>query len=318
MDNSLTPQKNTVAALERLDWDELRLFLAVVEVGSINQAAPKLGLGQATVSRRLSELEATVGHALFVRSVTGVTLTPLGRQMVEPIKRMAEWANEVSRAIARGDSRLEGVVRVTAPPVVCATLLVRFAARLREIHPGIQLEVLSTVRYLDLARGEADLAVRAVKERHADLTSVARVSYANHVYVSRKLAKRLGPAPEPQDVPWLAWSSELDHMVPNPQLRAWLPGLHPVFTADNYLVLIEAAEAGVGAIVLAEPIAGLLHKTNLVPLQIPLGEYQRSETHIVAAPSALRLPKVRAVADELGAYFRSMVRDEATSPLRRA
>jgi len=307
MDSENPLDRAPTVPLAGLPWDDLRLFLAVVEVGSINQAAPKLGLGQATVSRRLSELEATVGHALFVRSVSGVTLTPIGQQMVEPIKRMAECANEVSRAVAHGDSRVEGMVRVTAAPVVCATLLVQFAARLRDVHPGIQLEVLSTVRYLDLPRGEADLAVRAVKERHADLTSVARVSYANHVYVSRKLAKRLGSNPVPRDVPWLAWSSELDHMVPNPQLRAWMPGLQPAFTADNYLVLIQAAEAGVGAIVLADPIAGLLHKTNLVPLEIVLGEYQKSETHIVAAASALRLPKVRAVADELAAYFRSIV-----------
>jgi DNA-binding transcriptional LysR family regulator len=307
MDNKHTPQNGGKAALEALTWDDLRLFLAVAEVGSLNRAAPRLGLGQATVSRRLSELEATVGHALFVRSVTGVTLTPVGQQMVEPIKRMAEWANEVSRAVAQGDSRLEGVVRVTAAPLVCATLLVRFAAHLRDVHPGIQLEVLSTVRYLDLPRGEADLAVRAVKERHADLTSVARFTSANHVYVSRKLAKRLDAKPNPRDVPWLAWSSELDHMVPNPQLRAWIPDFAPVFTTDNYLVLIEAAEAGVGAVVLAEPIAGLLHKTNLIPLDIALGDHQKSETHIVAAPSALRLPKVRAVADELADYFRSVV-----------
>lgn len=307
MDSDLPRGAAPSGLVETLGWDDLRLFLAVTEVGSINRAAHRLGLGQATVSRRLSELEATVGHSLFVRSVSGVTLTPLGEQMVEPIRRMAEWANEVSRAVAHGDSRLAGVVRVTAPPVVCATLLVQFAVRLHEIHPGIQLEVLSTVRYLDLARGEADLAVRAVRERHGDLTSIMRISYDNHVYVSRRLAKRLGPAPEPQDVPWLAWSSELDHMVPNPQLRAWLPGFQPAFTADNYLVLIQAAEAGVGAVVLADPIAGLLHKTNLVPLDIPLREYMRSETHIVAAPSALRLPKVRAVADELAAYFRSIV-----------
>lgn len=310
MDNSKPSGRGPKVALEDLPWDDLRLFLAVVEVGSINQAAPKLGLGQATVSRRLSELEGKVGHALFTRSVSGVTLTPLGEQVVEPIKRMAEWANEVSRAVAQGDSRLEGVVRVTAPPVVCATLLVQFAARLREVHPGIQLEALSAVRYLDLSRGEADMAVRAVKERHADLTSVARVSHPNHVYVSRRLAEKLGPSPNARDVPWLAWSSEMDHMVPNPQLRAWFPGLRPVFTADNYLVLIEAAEAGVGAIVLAQPIARLLHATNLVVLPIPLGEYARSETHIVAAPSALRLPKVRAVADELGVYFRSIAREE--------
>jgi DNA-binding transcriptional LysR family regulator len=306
MDTRRAPPVSAALPVADLPWDDLRLFLAVVEVGSINQAASRLGLGQATVSRRLSELEATVGHSLFVRSVAGVTLTPIGEQLVEPVKRMAQWASEVARAAAQGDSRLEGVVRVTAAPVVAATLLVQFAAHLHTVHPGIQLEVLSTARYLDLARGEADLAARAVTERHGDLTSVARVSFANHIYVSRKLAKRLGSNPSPLDVPWLAWSSELDHMVPNPQLRAWLPNFKPSFTADNYLVLIQAAEAGLGAIALSDPIARLLPKTHLVPLEIPLGEHARSEMHIVAAPSALKLPKIRAVADDLATYLRSL------------
>lgn len=304
MDNWLE-EGSPHAALSQLAWDDLRLFLAVVEAGSINRAAQRLSLGQATVSRRLAELEATVGHSLFLRSVSGVALTPLGEQMVVPLRRMAEWANEVSRAAAQGDSRLAGCVRVTAAPFVSATALAHFAPRLREIHPGIQLEILSSVRYLDLARGEADIAVRAVNDRHSDLTSVARLTHDNHVYASRELAARLGPKPNPRDVPWVAWSPEFDHMVPNPQLRAWMPGFKPVFTADSYLVLVAAAEAGVGALVLAAPVVSLLPRSSLVPLDIPLGEYSRSETHIVAAPSALRLPKVRAVADELAAYLRS-------------
>ncbi len=293
-------------ALHDFVWDDLRLFLAVVEAGSINRASHRLGVGQATVSRRLAELEAAVGQTLFVRSVTGVTLTPTGEQMVTPLKRMAEWATEVSRTVAQGDARVAGTVRVTGAPLVSATILARFAARLRELHPGIQLEVSSTVRYLDLARGEADLAIRSVQERHNDLMSITRISHVNHVYVGRKLAKRVGKNPRVDELPWLAWSPEFDHMVPNPQIRALSPNSKPVFTADNFLVMLQAAEAGVGAIVLADPIAKLLQKSDLVTLDTPLGEYGASETHLVAAASALRLPKVRAVADALGAYLREL------------
>lgn len=303
MDN---PSAGRVDDFPALAWDDLRLFLAIVECGSINRAAQRLQLGQATVSRRLSELEAVVGHALFVRSVSGVTLTSLGEQLVAPLNRMAECATEVTRAARQGDSRLVGIVRVTAAPLACATILTRFAARLRDVHSGIQLEVSSTVRYLELARGEADLALRSVHENHGDLISVARVNHANHVYVTRNLAKRLGAKPALQDLPWVAWSAEFDHMVPNPQLRELVPGFRPTFTSDNFLVLTQAAEAGLGAIVLAEPIARLFNKSALVPLPIPLGKYQRSETHLVGTASALRLPKVRAVADELAKYLREI------------
>lgn len=292
--------------LASLPWDDLRLFLAVIESGSINRAAQSLGLGQATVSRRLAALEAQVGHALFVRSVAGVTLTGLGEQMAEPLKRMADLANEVTRAAVHGDARVSGVVRVTAAPLVSATILAQFASQLRDIHPNIQVEVLSTVRYLDLARGEADLAIRSVQPGDGDLTSVVRIEHTNHVYVARKWARRFAVEPELGKLPWVAWSSEFDHRTPNPQLRQMFPGFKPTFTADNFLVLVQAAEAGLGAIVLGDPIARLLHKSNLVALEASLGPYDKSEVHLVAASSALRLPKVRAVADELAKYLRQM------------
>lgn len=293
-------------ALTKLAWDDVRLFLAVLEASSINQAARHLGLGQATVSRRLALLEAQVGHALFVRGVNGVTPTPLAEQMAVPAKRMAEWATHVSQAATFGETRVAGVVRVTAPPLVCITLLVRFAARLRRLYPLIQLEVCSSVGYLDLARGEADLAVRSVQDKHADLVSVARVTHDNHVYGAPSLLKKLEAPFDLAKLPWLGWSRAYDHMPPNPQLRSLVPGFKPVFTADDFLVLVHAAEAGVGLIALADPIVRLLGRASLVPLDLDLQQYKTSETHVVGTASALRLPKVRAVADALGAYVREV------------
>jgi DNA-binding transcriptional LysR family regulator len=304
MDNTKRP------AISELAWEDVRVFLAVLEAGSINQAAPKLGLGQATVSRRLAILEAQLGHALFVRGVAGVTPTPLAEQMSLPAKRMAESATEVSQAAAFGKPQVAGVVRVTAPPLMCVTLLVQFAARLRRLHPLITLEIQSGVRFFDLARGEADLAVRTVQDKHGDLVSVARVSHDNHIYGSPALVKKLKPPFDFATLPWLAWSREYAHMPPNPQLSEFAPGFTPVFTSDDFLVLVHAAEAGVGLIPLAAPIVRLLGRSSLVPLDVSLGPYKTSETHVVATASALRLPKVRAVADALGAYTREVCAKE--------
>lgn len=294
------------AGISDLAWEDVQLFLAVLEASSINQAAQNLGLGQATVSRRLALLEAQVGHALFVRAVNGVTPTPLAEQMAVPAKRMAEWATEVNQAAAFGETQVAGVVRVTAPPLVCVTLLVQFAKRLRRIHPLIQLELLSGVHFLDLARGEADLAVRPVQDKHGDLVSVARITHDNHVYGAPALLKTLKAPYEFTKLPWLGWSPEYAHMPPNPQLSALIPGFKPVFTSDDFLVLVHAAEAGVGLIALADPIVRLWGRSSLLPLDVDLRQYNTSETHVVGTASALRLPKVRAVADALAAYAREI------------
>lgn len=283
-----------------LSWDDVRLFLAVAESGSVSAGARQLQLGQPTVSRRLVELEARVGSSLFERGRSGTTLTQAGERMLPAARQMARWAGEVSRAAAATDEAPSGVVRITAPPFMCATLLTRCAATLAKRHPQLRLEVLAGIRMLDLQRGDADLAVRSNPERAGDTStviSVAHIEHGQHVYVSRALAKRLGKHAQLSDVPWIAWADPLSDLAPNPQLRRFIPNFRPVFTTDDFIVMVEAAEQGVGAVVLADAIARLIANTRLVPLSFDLGIYSKGETHLLATRSALGIPRVRAVAD---------------------
>lgn len=284
-----------------LDWEDVRLFLAVAEAGSISGAARSLGLSQPSVSRRLVELEAGLGSTLFERTLSGTVITPTAERMLEPARRMAEWAGEVARAAAATELCLRGVVRVTAPPLVAVTVLGPFAATVAKTHPGLRLEVSSAVRYLDLPRGEADLAIRSRAPTNAELVSVARIEHRQFVYVSRALGKRLGPSPSMEKVPWIVWAPPYSELPPNPQLLRLIPDLVPAFSSDDALVMLEAAEAGVGAIVLPEVLRALLRRSQLVPLSVDLGSYARGETHLVSARSALGIPRVRAVAQLLAA-----------------
>src|SRR6478672_485508 len=132
-----------------IPWEDAQLFLAVAEGGSFSAAARTLRVAQPTVSRRLSDLESRLGEPLFVRGVEGSALTAFGERLVEPARRMAEWAGELDRATEARKPKPEGIVRITAPPGVTVDFVVPFAAWMRTRLPGVRLEVLSTVRYLD-------------------------------------------------------------------------------------------------------------------------------------------------------------------------
>src|SRR5690606_5110814 len=106
-----------------IPWDEVQLFLAVAESRSLTAAARRLRITQPTARRRLAQLESVLGERLFVRSVEGVTPTPFAERMLEPARRMAEWAGEVDRAAARAESSPRGAVRITAPPGVAFEVL---------------------------------------------------------------------------------------------------------------------------------------------------------------------------------------------------
>jgi DNA-binding transcriptional LysR family regulator len=279
-------------------WSEVELFLAIAEAGSLSAAARRLRVTQPTVSRRLAELEASLGEPLFARRVEGATLTPFGERLVEPARRMAEWSAEVDRAADRAETSPRGVVRVTAPPGVAFDFLAPFAAELAVALPEVRLEVVSTIQYLDLARREADLALRMARPPQRDHVVLASLEHDVLAYATPEYAARLPKGFGLADVGWIGWAPPLDHLSPNADLAAKIPGFRPVFASDDYLVQLRAAFAGVGAIFLGRVENRFALPSPLVPLPLDVGPL-RGGMHLVASRSALEIPRVRAVAERL-------------------
>jgi len=254
-----------------IPWDDVRLFLAVAEHGSLSAAARHLQLGQPTLSRRLAQLEERLGY----------------------------------------DSGPRGVVRLTAPPGIAFGFVAPLAASLREALPDVQLQVLSTIRYMDLSRREADLALRIEPPTQKDLHSVASIELDNEVCAAPSYIAKLPPRPTLADIDWIGWAPPLDHLAPNPQLAELIPGFRPIFASDDFLVQWRAAEAGVGAMVLGRLPSRGTAEAPLEAIDVELGGYSRSAIHLVAARSALEIPRVQAVAAEL---LRALEQVEAGGP----
>lgn len=282
-----------------LQWDDVRLFLAIADHGSLSEAARHLKVGQPTVSRRLGELEERLGYPLFQRSVEGATLTAAGERWLTPARHMAEWAGELLRTAERADGAPSGVVRVSAPPGVAYDFLAPFARSLRERHPRLSLELSSRVEYVDLVRREADLALRTRAPTQRDLTVVATLTHANDAFASPGYLAQLPPRPSPAQIAWIAWAPPFEQLPPNRELAALIPGFRPAFAADDFIVQRRAAEEGVGAMFLGLVRHRFSRPSELVPLGLDLGEYARSSLYLVCARSALGVPRIRAMAELL-------------------
>lgn len=299
-----------------IPWDDLHVFLAVAEAGSLSAAARRLRMTQPTVSRRVAELEATVGEPLFVRAVDGASLTSFGERLLEPAKRMAEWAAEVERAAEHAETAPSGVVRVAAPPGIAFELLAPFAVWLRERLPEVRLEVLAGVQYLDLSRRDADLAIRMAAPVQRDLVTLASVEVEVAAFAAESYARTLPRKYGFSDVAWIGWAAPFDHLSPNPELAARIPGWTPAFASDDYLVQLRAAEAGMGAMFLGRARHRFSMKTSLVELALDVGDLRRS-IHLVCAKSALAIPRVRAVADLLAAELTKTETPARRTPARK-
>jgi DNA-binding transcriptional LysR family regulator len=141
-------------------WNDLKVFLAVASEGSTLAAARLLKVNQTTVQRRITELEAILGLRLVERCATGYRLTPAGQSVLESARRVAAAVREFESVCA--ETAHEYVLRLTCPEPIAERLtksgfLDRFHAR----YPDLRVEFVLADHYVDLARGQADVAFRS-------------------------------------------------------------------------------------------------------------------------------------------------------------
>jgi DNA-binding transcriptional LysR family regulator len=151
------------------NWDELRTFVEVRRDGSLSGAARRLGLTQPTVGRHIDGLETALGLTLFTRSPRGLTPTPAALALAPHVEAMAAAAAALARTASGEAAADRGVVRVTASDVIGCEVLPPILATFRAEHPGIAIELALTNRNEDLARRDADVAVRMVRPTQSGL-----------------------------------------------------------------------------------------------------------------------------------------------------
>ncbi|EEF23270.1 HTH-type transcriptional regulator cynR, putative, partial [Ricinus communis] len=142
-----------------MQWDDLKIFLAVARHGTLGAAARALGQSQPTMGRRIRVLEEQLGYLLFQRSGDGFLLTHEGEAVLQNVQQMEDEANAVLRKLS-GRQQLDGLLRVSTTEWFGAHVLAPVFARFCADNPGMTLELVSETRLVSLARREADLVFR--------------------------------------------------------------------------------------------------------------------------------------------------------------
>ena len=200
-----------------MDWDDLKVLLALSRKGSARGAAQELGVSNSTITRRLDDMEHKLHTRLFDRTPDGYSLTGAGEQILPTAEHVEELVLSAERKITGGDQELEGSIRLTLPPVGRMGLLLGRLAQFVEQYPAIELELTASNEALDLSRREADIAIRVMRAgtNPPEYLIGRRVgSISASTYVHRDL---LNPQ-DPEDVSHLTWIGK----SPVDQKEDWL------------------------------------------------------------------------------------------------
>jgi len=168
-----------------MNWDDVRIFLAVARAGQILGAARRLGLNHATVSRRVAALEESLNARLFRRLTTGSELTPAGEHLLGLAERMEEDMIAARADLAGEGDEISGTVRIGAPDGFGVAFLAPRLGELTEKYPTLSVQLVPVPRSFSLSRREADIAITVERPTEGRLVAAKLVDYTLGLYASK-------------------------------------------------------------------------------------------------------------------------------------
>jgi DNA-binding transcriptional LysR family regulator len=280
------------------DWNDLKHLLAVARHGSTLAAGRALGVDQSTVQRRLAELERRIGHALVRRQPTGYRLTDFGQAVLPYAERVEQAVQAFEQYMASAAAEVGGVVRVTCPePIILRITQSSILDRFHALHPAFRVHFVMSDKYIDLMKGEADVAFRSGDTDDSELVGRKIGDSIWAIYASRTYIERHGRPERLEDLAQHALVG-LDDTMAKHRTAAWLRQVAPnavlVARSSSVLGLVYLAKAGVGVAPL--PIALGDAEPDLVRVIEQVPELTRI-WRILTTPELRRAPRVSAFFD---------------------
>jgi DNA-binding transcriptional LysR family regulator len=239
-----------------VSWDDYRFFLALQREGSIVKAARRLTIDVSTVRRRLLSIEESLGARLFQRRREGVVLTVAGERLREHALRIEATTLAIERDLGGNDDSLRGAVRLTAGEAFVSRIVAPAIHLFRARCPDIRVELLADNQRVDLARGEADVAIRLVRPTDDALVAKKVATLAFGLYASRAYLARAPRLESDGDLAHHAFVGFDASLERTPETQ-WLVerGLPLVIRTNSPVAIAAVAAAGGGIAALASVFA---------------------------------------------------------------
>lgn len=192
-----------------MDWDNLKIFLALAREGTTRGACDKLGVASTTVMRRIDAFEDQMDVRLFDRMGGGYKLTAAGQELIKKAVLIEEQVLEIERNLSGLDRKTEGIIRVSVASGLLDYLLMPFFKTLSQTYPDTYLDIDVSNRFVDIARLESDVAIRLTNDpsSHLPESLVGR----KHMDIDKAIycAKDYN-IKDKSNINWIGWHKQVD------------------------------------------------------------------------------------------------------------
>jgi DNA-binding transcriptional LysR family regulator len=227
-----------------MNWDDIKIFLAMVRHATVRAAADLLGTSHSTVARRIIALEKGLGVRLFDRTAHGYNLTPAGKDILATAESMEREVMTLERRVVGRDQKLTGHVRVATSDFLATHLLIPSLPAFGRQYPEINVEIVTGYESLDIEKREADIALRITPKPPPHLVGKRLAAVAFAPFVSRDYLRQHDL--QPSTSCWIGYQRNASEATPDWVHNSAYPHLPVRGVFESLLSQLSAARAGLG------------------------------------------------------------------------
>lgn len=286
--------------LNSLEWNDLRLILAIARTGSLSGAAKELKNDHSTIFRKLNGIEKRTSVRFFERLNGRYEITEAGGAALKLAQAIETDVLDLERELVGRDARLRGNIRISAPEGPAVTHMPKVLAGFRQKYPDVTLELMSKFGPSDLARREADVALRITKsppDSHLGryICDFAFCAYGAPAYLERAGSRAL------EDYDWVVFEPTASWSVPAIFPTEDVRKARTVLSTNSVHTAVAAAEAGVGALAISAFLVDA--HSGLLRIAGPFDELSL-ELWVLAHPDLRHTARVTALMDHVARQLR--------------
>lgn len=294
-----------------MQWDDVRLFLAVARQGKLSDAAARLELDEATISRRIRRLEQDMGTRLFERTRRGHQLTSAGEKLEALAETMEQAALAAHRDVAGREDTAAGTVRLSVAEGFGSRLVAPALVRFHRQYPDIEIDLVAGTGFLSPSKREADIAVGLSRPTAGQIFVRRLADYRLGLFASEAYLNQQGPIASLDALHQHSLIGYVDDLIFAPELRYLdeaLPGFRTTIRSSSINAQYEMIKSGLGLGIL--PAFMVSKGDGVVPVLEK--EVRLTRSFWISVHQDIRaLPRIRAVLAFLDGLVKSPTNRQA-------
>ncbi|WP_162625974.1 LysR family transcriptional regulator [Acinetobacter sp. MB5] len=175
-----------------MNWNDLQIFLNIYRYKTLRAAAKELAVDQATIGRRLNELEQQLNTKLFIRSKNGAIATPEALKLIPYVIEIEKQMLSLARQVKDDHQEISGIVKISTTDSLAVEFIIPVIDRLKQLYPLLNIHLITSIDILDLDKAEADISIRTIRPTQPDLIVRKLADWEVGLYASEKYVLNYG------------------------------------------------------------------------------------------------------------------------------